>query len=158
MLGKLNINNPGNIRQSNDLFMGEIKPSSDSAFKEFASMAFGYRAMFKILDTYRKKGLLNIKQIVARYSEDNVDAYIKFVSQRTGYNSGTPIPEDRLSQSRLVAAMSHFENGVDANMYEVEKGWNLKENIETTAKVAGGFGLLALGGLLILFLKNINTN
>ena len=42
-------NNPGNIRINDDLFQGEIRPSKDKSFKQFTTMAYGYRAMFKIL-------------------------------------------------------------------------------------------------------------
>ncbi|MBX9055585.1 structural protein P5, partial [Parabacteroides merdae] len=42
-------NNPGNIRINGDLFQGEVRPSKDKSFKQFTTMAYGYRAMFKIL-------------------------------------------------------------------------------------------------------------
>ena len=38
-------NNPGNIRKNSDVFQGE-KTSSDKEFKQFKSMAYGYRAIF----------------------------------------------------------------------------------------------------------------
>ena len=47
--------NPGNIRQSRSKFKGEVRPSRDSAFKQFESMAYGYRAMFVLLDTYQDR-------------------------------------------------------------------------------------------------------
>lgn len=47
-------NNPGNIRINNDLFQGEVGPSEDKSFKQFTTMAYGYRAMFKILSNYFK--------------------------------------------------------------------------------------------------------
>lgn len=47
-------NNPGNIRINNDLFQGEVRPSEDKSFKQFTTMAYGYRAMFKILSNYFK--------------------------------------------------------------------------------------------------------
>ena len=37
-------NNPGNIRKNSDVFQGE-KTSSDREFKQFKSMAYGYRAL-----------------------------------------------------------------------------------------------------------------
>lgn len=158
MLGKLNIHNPGNIRQSNDLFIGEITPSSDAAFKEFASNVFGYRAMFKVLDTYRKYGLDSISKIISRYSEDNVNEYVQFVSNRTGIAPEVPIPDQKNAMISLVSAMSRFENGVEPYAEDVEQGWNLKENIETVAKVAGGFGTLAFIGLIVIFIKNLKQD
>lgn len=37
-------NNPGNIRINDDLFQGEVRPSKDKSFKQFETMAYGYRA------------------------------------------------------------------------------------------------------------------
>jgi len=155
MLGKLHIHNPGNLRQSTDLFIGEIKPSSDASFKEFANNSFGYRAMFKVLDSYRKRGIDSIEQIVTRYSEDNVVAYVDFVAQRTGFASNAHIPNTKQAMTRLVAAMSRFENGVDAKFDEVAQGWDMKENIETAKKVVGGFGTIALIGFTVIILRYI---
>ena len=45
-------NNPGNIRINSDLFQGEVRPSKDKSFKQFETMAYGYRAIFKILSNY----------------------------------------------------------------------------------------------------------
>ena len=44
--------NPGNIRRSAVRYKGETE-SDDAAFKTFASTAWGYRAMFVLLHTYR---------------------------------------------------------------------------------------------------------
>lgn len=40
-------NNPGNIRLSSTKYQGEVQPSQDTAFKQFESMAYGYRAIFR---------------------------------------------------------------------------------------------------------------
>ena len=54
--------NPGNIRQNSIVYLGEIQPSKDGAFKQFKSMEYGYRAMFVVLHTYaRKRGLDTIE-------------------------------------------------------------------------------------------------
>ena len=47
-------NNPGNIRHDRDKWQGEIVPSQDQSFKQFSSMAYGYRALIKLLQNYRK--------------------------------------------------------------------------------------------------------
>ena len=47
--------NPGNIRRSGVRYKGEVRPSTDPAFKQFGSMALGYRAIFVLLDTYRRR-------------------------------------------------------------------------------------------------------
>ena len=124
--------NPGNIRQSKTCYKGERRPSRDSEFKEFESMAYGYRAMFVLLDTYsRRYGLCTIRQMLNRYappSENFTEGYIHFVSAKTG------IAPDEIVNSRaardmvpIVAAMSQIENGTSAIMADVHRGWELFE-------------------------------
>ena len=122
--------NPGNIRQSKTRYKGERRPSRDSEFKEFESMAYGYRAMFVLLDTYsRRYGLCTIRQMLNRYAppvENFTEGYIRFVSEKTG------IAPDEIVNSRaardmvpIVAAMSQIENGIPAVMVDVHRGWEL---------------------------------
>ena len=123
-------NNPGNIRINSDLFQGEIRPSRDSAFKQFESMAYGYRAIFKILRNYDKRYYLHtIKDMIGRWApsnENNTKAYIKAVSSYAGIPEDDPINSDSREQMiRIVAGMSKVENGIDPNMAEIEAGWNL---------------------------------
>lgn len=125
--------NPGNIRRSKTRYKGERHPSRDSEFKEFESMAYGYRAMFVLLDTYsRRYGLCTIRQMLNRYappSENFTEGYIRYVAGKTG------IAPDEMLNSRaardmvpVVAAMSQIENGVPAVMADVHRGWELFES------------------------------
>lgn len=122
--------NPGNIRKSRVRYKGEVVPSRDTEFKEFSSMAYGYRAMFVLLDSYRSKyGLCTIRQMLGRYApptENFTEGYIRFVASRTG------IAPDEIVNTRadrdmipIVAAMSQIENGTPANLIEIEEGWRL---------------------------------
>ena len=124
--------NPGNIRCSKTRYKGEKLRSRDSEFKEFESMAYGYRAMFVLLDTYsRRYGLCTIRQMLNRYAppvENFTEGYIRFVSEKTG------IAPDEIINTRaardmvpVVAAMSQIENGVAAVMEDVHRGWELFE-------------------------------
>ena len=124
--------NPGNIRRSATRYRGERQPSRDSEFKEFESVAYGYRAMFVLLDTYsRRYGLCTIRQMLNRYAppvENFTEGYIRFVSEKTG------IAPDEMINSRaardmvpIVAAMSQIENGTPAVMADVHRGWELFE-------------------------------
>ena len=62
-------NNPGNIRINNDLFQGEVRPSEDKSFKQFTTMAYGYRAMFKILSNFLKNYKLDtIRKMITRWA------------------------------------------------------------------------------------------
>lgn len=60
--------NPGNIRRSATKYLGEVAPSRDAAFKQFETMAWGYRAMFVLLDSYSRKGYRTIRQMISRYA------------------------------------------------------------------------------------------
>lgn len=121
--------NPGNIRRSKTRYMGEV-PSNDTAFKSFASMAWGYRAMFVVLHTYQHRyGLNTPEALLARYapaSENDTAAYIAAVARQSSTAPDQPL--DTLhgdTMIPLVAAMSRVENGVAADMEEVRSGWNL---------------------------------
>lgn len=122
-------NNPGNIRKNSDVFQGE-KTSSDKEFKQFKSMAYGYRAIFKILSNYyRNYKLDTIRKMISRWApenENNTDAYIKAVSDYAGIPTDDPINvNDREQMIRIVAGMSKVENGREADMSDVIAGWNL---------------------------------
>ncbi len=122
--------NPGNIRQSRVRYVGEVRPSRDPDFKQFSSMAYGYRAMFVLLDSYRRRyGLSTIRQMINRYappSENFTEGYTRFVSEATGIAPDEAIDtRDQRDMMPIVAAMSEIENGVKASATEVEEGWRL---------------------------------
>lgn len=124
-------NNPGNIRINDDLFQGEVRPSKDKSFKQFETMAYGYRAMFVILRNYiRNYKLDTIRKMISRWAppKDNnhTEAYIKAVSDYAGIPADDPINvNDREQMIRIVAGMSRVENGVEADMPDVITGWLL---------------------------------
>lgn len=124
-------NNPGNIRQNSDNFLGEIKPSADPSFKQFESIEYGYRAIFVTLNTYQKKyGLSTIRAMISRWAppKDNNDteAYIRAVSSESGVPENSHITSTNKDvMIPIVAAMSRVENGVEANITEVQRGWDL---------------------------------
>lgn len=123
-------NNPGNIRINRDKFQGEVIPSQDKEFKQFESMSYGYRAIFKILRNYQINYKLNtIRQMISRWApknENDTANYISFVSERSGIPADDPIRTDnREMMIRIVAAMSKVENGQEADMCDVIDGWEL---------------------------------
>jgi hypothetical protein len=127
-------NNPGNIRKNRDVFQGEIIPSSDRDFKQFRTLAYGYRAMFVSLNTYRKRGLDTIEKIISAWappSENDTRNYIHSVVKWSG------VPKDRILTEydgkdyiKIVAAMSRVENGLPANLWDVETGFSLQNSIK----------------------------
>ena len=123
-------NNPGNIRINGDLFQGEVRPSKDKSFKQFTTMAYGYRAMFKILSNYFKNYKLDtIRKMITLWApqkENHTEAYIKAVSDYAGIPADDPINvNDREQMIRIVAGMSRVENGREAEMSDIIAGWEM---------------------------------
>lgn len=123
-------NNPGNIRLGSFKYRGELQRSSDSAFRQFESMAWGYRAMFVLLHTYAlRRGCRTLRDHISRYappSENHTEAYIRRVAHSAHLAETDRL--DTLSKGmmvQVVAAMSEVENGVPANIDEVSDGWEL---------------------------------
>ena len=126
-------NNPGNIRHNKDVFQGEKTPSTDAAFKQFTSMAYGYRAMFVTLGTYLSRGKNTIDKIIRSWAppnENNTQGYIRHVEQFSGVDRNKVLTacsgDDYI---RIAAAMSRIENGVPAEMKEVLSGFELQNKI-----------------------------
>lgn len=132
--GYLN-NNPGNIEKNNDKFQGEVLPSRDKRFKQFQSMAYGYRAMFVTLHTYLTKYKRDtIEKIIKAWAppvENHTQVYIDSVVKWSG------VPKDRILTEHsiedyinIVAAMSRMENGIEADMSDVKRGFELQDRIK----------------------------
>ena len=122
--------NPGNIRRSSVRYKGEREECSDNAFRQFKSMAWGYRAMFVLLHTYAvKHHCRSLCDFIARYappSENNTEAYLRRVAFSTHLSPDEVISTtDCATMTAVVAAMSEVENGVKANMADVKRGWEL---------------------------------
>jgi hypothetical protein len=122
-------NNPGNIRRTPSvIYEGEIQ-GTDNSFKTFKSMAYGYRAMFSLLTHYANHGLTTINSIINTYApgnENNTEAYIRTVSNKTGLD---PLEEINFSDTNtfknLVAAISFVENGLQPDFNDIDNGLKL---------------------------------
>lgn len=125
----LSNNNPGNIRNSNTKYLGEVRPSHDVAFKQFKTMAWGYRAMFVLLHTYSRYGYRTLRQMISRYAppiENHTEIYIDQVSRWADVFVDTPLDTlDPAVMIPVVAAMSRMENGIAAVDSDVREGWRL---------------------------------
>ena len=84
-------NNPLNIRHSADRWQGACKEQKDKSFVQFETMAYGYRAAWRILETYWKRmhaqGVaFNVRNIIGRWApptENDTQAYIRTVLKIT---------------------------------------------------------------------------
>lgn len=125
--------NPLNIRHNPDKFQGERLQQTDRSFKQFNTMAEGYRAGFVNLGTYLTRGINTIDKIIRAWAppkENNTEAYISNVERRSGVNRHTILTFSSGEQYiRIVAAMSFSENGVPANMADVLLGFNMQSKI-----------------------------
>ena len=121
--------NPGNIRISGVRYLGEVQPSQDKAFKQFETMAWGYRAMFVLLDSYHRRGIQTIRTMINRYAppiENHTDNYINFVATKSGVAPDEILnPQSKEVMIPIVSAMSQIENGSPAVASEVNEGWEL---------------------------------
>lgn len=126
-------NNPGNIRNSDAQdWKGEVSPAAkkDGAFEEFSEIKFGYRALIKLLQTYRKKyNCQTIQDFINKWAppiENDTKSYIAAVCREMDVNPEfIPDINEKDTMCRMAAAISLVENGVPANMEDVEQGWNL---------------------------------
>lgn len=122
--------NPGNIRKNSIVYAGEVVPSKDETFKQFTTMAYGYRAMFVLLYTYQRRyGLDTVAKMISRYAPENENhttAYIDAVAKRSGVPANGHITATNGDvMIPIVAAMSRVENGEEPKLHEVEEGWKL---------------------------------
>lgn len=123
-------NNPGNIRLASTPWQGEVRPSQDAAFCQFATMAYGYRALLKLLRNYRlKHGCRTVADFISRWApphENHTEAYIRRVCSYMHVPSTyDPDVYDRHTLCALASAISLVENGLPAVKEDVEAGWEL---------------------------------
>ncbi len=122
--------NPGNIRQSKTRYKGEKPHSTDSAFKQFETLEWGYRAIFMLLHTYRVRGYGDtIAKMISRYAppfENNTEVYISRVCQQTGIDRDQRLNTlNSVQMIPIVSAISAVENGVKVDEEVVARGWEL---------------------------------
>lgn len=124
-------NNPLNIEKSKGTpWQGEIVPSKDVRFAQFTSVAYGYRAAFKLLYNYQHTyGCKRLEDFINRWappSENNTRTYISTVTKRSGLSDISTVDTKNGDQMRrIVSAMSYMENGILANEEDVMEGWKL---------------------------------
>ena len=126
-------NNPLNIRRSTDRWQGAAETQTDKDFVQFQSMAYGYRAAWRILNTYYKKlkerkKHFTVENIIHRWApptENDTKAYIRTVLTLSGIGAQENLlpPENVDSYhrlSKLLEAMTVMENGIRPNKVDTE--------------------------------------
>ena len=118
------LNNPGAIRHSTAKWDGKAKVQADPAFVTFDSPVMGIRAMGINLRTYRNvHKIRTIDGIINKWApstENNTEAYISDVVQRTGFGRDEEIDvTDRTTLLKLIDAIIIHENGINPYRPEV---------------------------------------
>lgn len=106
--------NPGNIRHNPANNWQGQTGQDDAGFVVFDSYASGVRAMGKVLDSYRRRGVDRLSSIVQTWapsSENDTHAYVASVVRQTGLDASTIIGREHYPA--LVAAIIRHENGVN---------------------------------------------
>ena len=107
-------NNPGNIRHNAANPWKGMTGQDDDGFVIFESAQFGIRAMGKIIDSYRNRGIVTLKQIVDTWApdtENNTESYLSHVMQMTGWQAAQMPVRSEGDYLALVKAMIKHENG-----------------------------------------------
>ena len=126
-------NNPLNIRRSADRWVGARKEQTDKTFVQFESMAYGYRAAWKVLQSYyerfRVQGrAFTVRNIISRWApptENDTEAYIRCVLTLSGIGGKEHLlpPENVAGYGnlcRLMAAMTCMECGIRMEQVDEE--------------------------------------
>jgi len=123
--------NPGNIRHSNNKWQGMAEEQTDKSFVQFKNMSYGYRALARLLISYKRKYNLNtVEAIISRWApasdNNHTKNYIKNVSNALMVAPESKINvEDPGTLKTICAAISRVENGKEAVMADVEAGVKL---------------------------------
>ena len=117
-------NNPLNIRHSSDRWEGARTEQTDKAFVQFTTMAYGYRAAWKTLESYWKhfhatQQPFNVSTIITRWAppnENDTKSYIHTVLRLSGLGGKENLPQpsrgvDIPRLERLLTAMTTMECG-----------------------------------------------
>ena len=126
--------NPLNIRKSKDQWQGLRVVQQDKEFCQFESMEYGWRAAFVLLcrTYYLKYRLQTIRAIITRWAppqENNTEAYIRRVAERTGIYADESLdpPSEHPTQWMAIAmAMAIVECGTtNLSPFAMLKGFSL---------------------------------
>lgn len=125
-------NNPLNIRKSRDKWLGLSPTQRDTAFFQFTSLTYGYRAAGKLLQNYQRlHKLYNLNGLIERWApakENNTKAYVARVARELSTQAGRMIDgethldllNDKGLLRKLIIAMHIVENGLRPTASQLE--------------------------------------
>ena len=107
---------------------GSVEHNPDPRYEQFNTVYDGFRAGFKTLNTYNKKGFNTVSSIINRWApnhENPTNNYIKFVSDKLDVDPNQKLDFNEETLISLAQAMSKFETGVDFDRNIIQKGYQL---------------------------------
>ena len=141
-------NNPGNlIYEEKNKWKGMT--GTDGRFCQFHSMAWGFRAFFRLMHNYNAFGRKTLRSIIVRYApsnENDTEGYIKAVSAMTGIPPEIPLPDplqlgEQNRWCKIALAFCAVESGIKVELLQdlfetseyfphepVSQGWLLAKN------------------------------
>lgn len=109
-------NNAGNIRENQRVdydWQGEALIDLDDEFEVFSDPRYGIRAMVKIFQSYARRGVVSVGDIVSTWAppvENDTISYIRSVENQTGLSASDVLaPQNYLS---FIKAIIKHENGI----------------------------------------------
>lgn len=126
-------NNPLNIRRTSDNWRGMSEVQQDKDFVTFDSLAYGFRAAFRIIHNgYKVIPIRNtLKSIITRWAppnENDTKRYINFVSAFVGRPPSAVLDyEDENLMISVVRAMAYMETGNWYSFLDIESGYRMEK-------------------------------
>lgn len=105
-------NNPGNIRWDGVTNWKGQTGADDAGFIQFDAPEFGIRAMTRVLQSYQKRDIVKLGDIVSTWApsvENDTESYIRSVEKRTGWARDDVMFTQ--NYPALIDAIIYHENG-----------------------------------------------
>lgn len=124
-------NNAGNIKiNANNDWAGKIPAAenTDGTFEQFTALAYGTRALIKLVQRYIADGNRTIFAIATKYApavENDTKKYADSLSLITGLDRAFVLKADKSTIQLIVQGISKVENGRSLTLAEFEAGWKL---------------------------------
>lgn len=129
-------NNPLNIRRSADRWEGVRMEQTDKSFVQFKTMAYGYRAAWKVMESYWKHFRkiwepFSVENIIGRWappSENDTKTYLRTILMLTGLGGKELMPRPFIGialekLARLLMAMTVVECGIPYQEVDEKAIW-----------------------------------
>lgn len=154
----LYFNNPGNIKLvPGTVWQGQVLPGDSSVFVTYINLPYGYRALFKVIQSKINRGLNTINSIIYDYAPpgDNnpTESYVNFIENNTGINRFSVInPGDLDSIKKIAYYISIFETGISPDKNSFQEGFNLFSGQSGEISPDNNLNLIFVAGISFLYI------